>query len=112
MQEATDYGIQLVLFLPPSVIITGLENLRVEGDVRIHCTRSMMVSTTKRLHINPKDYKNTRFVSAKEIEEYDRYTVAHAEELLPSVAGEVILHDSKSRLDNTLVCECHSVKYN
>jgi hypothetical protein len=110
MQEATDYGIRLVLFLPPSVVVTGLENLRLEGDVRIHCTRSMMVSTTKRLHINPKDYKNTRFVSAREIEEYDHYAVTHAEELLPSVAGEVIPHDLKSRLDSTLGCGCHSVK--
>lgn len=77
MQEAAVYGVQLTLFLPPSVVLTGLENLTIEGNVRVHGTRCVMLTAHDRIYINPPEHKDSRFVSADQIQRYDEEIQRH-----------------------------------
>lgn len=102
MQEAAVYGVQLTLFLPPSVVLTGLENLTIEGNVRIHGTRCLMLTTGERLHINPRQYKESRFVSAQDIQRHD-------EEILRQYRDDPRLKDAETIPGITPIEDRHSV---
>ena len=72
---ALSKGVEMTIFLPPSIRISGLNQVTIEGNFRVYGTENIFLDSKENLHINSPYTKNKEFVVSQDLREANYRTM-------------------------------------